>query len=246
MKIRGILFDLYGTLIDIHTDEGSDEIYRAISHFLTYQGIGLDQQEIRDQYYRIMDEQRRARGEEYPEFDTVKVWREIIRRNPGTSALIPAARLKQLPGFLAEIYRGISRQRLKLYPEVKAVLNALHSRFRLAVVSDGQSCWAVPEMRALGLESYFDPIVVSSNHGFRKPDRRLFEIALSRLGLAPSQAVFVGNDVYRDIFGALRLGIKTVLFSSSQGTKEMEGVEPDCVIHEFAELRHAIGCLKRQ
>jgi putative hydrolase of the HAD superfamily len=246
MKIRGILFDLYGTLIDIHTDESSDEIYRAISHFLTYQGISLDRQEIRDQYYRIMEEQRRARGEEYPEFDAVKVWREIIRRNPGTSALIPAARLKLLPGFLAEIYRGISRQRLKLYPEVKTVLDALRTRFRLAVVSDGQSCWAVPEMRALGVESYFDPIIVSSNYGFRKPDGRLFEMALSRLGLAPKQVVFVGNDMYRDIFGAVRLGIKTVYFSSSQGTKEMEGVEPDYIIHQFAELRQAISFLERQ
>jgi putative hydrolase of the HAD superfamily len=154
--------------------------------------------------------------------------------------------LKLLPGFLAEIYRGISRQRLKLYPEVKTVLDALRTRFRLAVVSDGQSCWAVPEMRALGVESYFDPIIVSSNYGFRKPDGRLFEMALSRLGLAPKQVVFVGNDMYRDIFGAVRLGIKTVYFSSSQGTKEMEGVEPDYIIHQFAELRQAISFLERQ
>ncbi len=246
MKIRGILFDLYGTLIDIHTDEDSDEIYRAISHFLTYQGISLDPQEIRDQYYRIMEEQRLARGEEYPEFDAVEVWREIIRRNPGASAFVHAAKSDQLPGFLAEIYRGVSRQRLNLYPGVNAVLDALHSRFRLAVVSDGQSGWVLPEMRALGIESYFNPIIISSDYGFRKPDRRLFETALSRMRLAPKQVVFVGNDMYRDIFGAVRLGIKTVFFSSNQGKKEMEGVEPDCIIHQFAELRQAISLLKRK
>jgi len=246
MKIGGILFDLYGTLIDIHTDEDSEEIYRAISQFLTYQGISLDRREIRDQYYRIMEEQRLARGEEYAEFDAVKVWREFIRRNPGTSALIPGAKLKQLPSFLADIYRGISRQRLKLYPEVKTVLDALRTRFRLGVVSDGQSGWAVPEMRNLGVESYFNPIIISSNYGFRQPDGRLFEIALSRLGLAPKQVVFVGNDVYRDIFGAVRLGIKTVFFSSNQGTKKIDGVEPDYIIHQFAELRQAISFLKRQ
>jgi putative hydrolase of the HAD superfamily len=246
MKIRGILFDLYGTLIDIHTDEDSDQIYRAISHFLTYQGISVDRQEIRDQYYRIMEEQRLARGEEYPEFDAVKVWREIINRNPGASAVIPAAKLSQLPGFLTEMYRGISRQRLKLYPEVKAVLDALHSRFRLAVVSDGQSGWALPEMHALGIQSYFNPIIISSDYGFRKPDRRLFETALSSLRLSPKEVVFVGNDMYRDIFGAVRLGIKTVFFSSNQGKKEMEGVEPDCIIHQFAELRQAISLLRRR
>ena len=41
MTIKCILFDLYGTLIDINTDESLEEIYRGIAHFLTYQGIYL-------------------------------------------------------------------------------------------------------------------------------------------------------------------------------------------------------------
>jgi hypothetical protein len=41
MDIRALLFDSNGTLIDIRTDEGLEEIYRAIGHFLTYQGISL-------------------------------------------------------------------------------------------------------------------------------------------------------------------------------------------------------------
>ena len=41
MTIKGILFDLYGTLVDIETDESKDEIYRTIAHYLTYQGVYL-------------------------------------------------------------------------------------------------------------------------------------------------------------------------------------------------------------
>ena len=41
MEIKGILFDINGTLTDIKTDEGNEEIYRAIAHVLTYQGISL-------------------------------------------------------------------------------------------------------------------------------------------------------------------------------------------------------------
>jgi putative hydrolase of the HAD superfamily len=65
MIIRGIIFDINGTLIDIHTDEGSEHIYRAISHFLSYQGIYLHRWEVRDNYHKFIDNQRGASAEEH-------------------------------------------------------------------------------------------------------------------------------------------------------------------------------------
>jgi putative hydrolase of the HAD superfamily len=245
MKIRGIIFDINGTLIDIKTEEGNEEIYRVISHFLTYQGIYLHRWEVKEAYYKTMDKQRKSSAEEYPEFDTVEVWREIIGQY-SSSTLIPSDKIEQIPRFLAEVYRGISRLRLQLYPDVKDVLDELLSLFRLTAVSDAQSVWAMPEMRALGIESYFNPIIISGDFGFRKPDKRLFEAALLGLKLEPKDVIFVGNDMYRDIFGAQRLGMKTVFFSSNQGRKEMEGVKPDYVIYQFAELRNAILFFERQ
>ena len=239
MIIKGIIFDINGTLTDIYTDEGYEEIYRAISHFLTYQGIFLHRWEVRDAYYRIMDKQRKASEEEYPEFDAVEVWREFLSQYAGKS-VISSDKIKQMPYFLAEMYRGISRHRLQLYPNVKPVLDQLYSRFPMAVVSDAQSVWAIPEMRALDIEFYFDPIIISGDFGFRKPDKRLFKAALSELRLAPENVIFVGNDMYRDIFGAKQVGMKTVFFSSNQGRKEMEGVNPDYIIYQFEELRNAI------
>jgi len=244
MKFKGIIFDINGTLTDIHTDEGYEEIYRAISHFLTYRGIYLHRWEVRDAYFQIMDEQRNTSGEKYPEFDAVGIWREFLRRYS------PKAKGKSkssdpAPRFLAEIYRGISRFRLTLYPEVQSVLDELRPHYRLAVVSDGQSAWATPELRAVGLDRYFDPVIVSGDFGFRKPDRRLFNAALAEMGFSPEQVIFVGNDMYRDVYGAGRLGMKTVFFSSNQGQKEMAGVAPDYIIYRFAELRQAVAFLKK-
>ena len=243
MIIQGIIFDINGTLIDIHTDEGYEEIYRAISHFLTYQGIHMHRWEVRNAYYKIMDKQRKASGERHPEFDAVAVWREFLCQYSGACGL-PSDKLEQMPRFLAEMYRGISRHRLQLYPDVKAGLDELRSRFSLAVVSDAQSVWAIPEMRAVGIESYFNPIIISSDFGFRKPDTRLFEAALSEQKVSPENVLFVGNDMYRDVFGARELGMKTVFFSSNQGRKEMDGVTPDYVIDQFAQLRQAISFLE--
>lgn len=53
MIIRGIIFDINGTLIDILTDDGDEGIYRAIGHFLSYQGIYLHRGQVRDMYRDI-------------------------------------------------------------------------------------------------------------------------------------------------------------------------------------------------
>ena len=78
MDIRALLFDVNGTLIDIETDEGLEEIYRAIAHFLTYQGISLHRGEVRDLYFQIMQYQRVTSPETYAEWNAVELWREIL------------------------------------------------------------------------------------------------------------------------------------------------------------------------
>lgn len=246
MNIQAILFDINGTLIDIQTDEGSEEIYRGISHFLTYQGIYIHRWEVRDEYFRLMEEQRRANAEAFPEFDAVELWRQFLRRRPEACHSMPPEKLRWMPIFLAEMYRGISRFRLQLYPEVKTALDELAQRFKLAALSDAQSAWALPEMRAVGIEGYFQPIIVSGDLGFRKPDKRIFEAALNGLDLPPENVLFVGNDMYRDIYGAKQFGMKTVFFSSNQGRQTANGVEPDYIIYRFAELRQAIAFFEAQ
>jgi FMN phosphatase YigB (HAD superfamily) len=73
-----------------------------------------------------------------------------------------------------------------------------------------------PEFDVLG---YFDPIIVSGDHGYRKPDRRLFQLALEGMRVSAENTLYVGNDMYRDIYGAREAGLKTVMFDSDQGTK---------------------------
>ena len=241
MDIRALIFDINGTLIDIETDERMEQAYRAIGHFLTYQGVTLHRWEVLDLYFQIMKEQFAQSMEIYPEFDVVAVWREVLERHAsdGTRSL-PPEKLQQIPLFLAELQRGISRKRLILFPQVLEVLSQLRERYPLAVVSDAQSAYALPELRAVGLHEYFEPVIISGDYGYRKPDARLFQTALDRLQVLPGQAVFIGNDGYRDIFGARQLGIKTILFRHTQDMTRPNEAEPDYIIREFAELTRAL------
>jgi putative hydrolase of the HAD superfamily len=240
MDLRALLFDVNSTLIDIETDERMEESYRAIAHLLTYQGIDLRRWAVHDLYFSVMKEQFARSTEPYPEFNVVKVWREILSRTATDyTCSLPAEKLEQLPLLIAELQRGISRKRLCLYPQVRETLDQLKTRYRLAVVSDAQTAYAVPELRAVGLHGYFDPIVISGDYGYRKPDRRLFQHALDKLQVGADQAIFVGDDRYRDVFGAKQLGMKTVWFCNNQNP----GPEPDYIIYQFAELPRAIEFL---
>jgi putative hydrolase of the HAD superfamily len=242
MDIRAVAFDVNGTLVRIMTDEGMEQIFRSVAHFLTYQGIDLHRHQVRELYFGTLREQQRTSPEEHPEFDAVGVWRSIINGHlTDFTRTLPAGKLEQMPLFLAEMSRGISRRRLGLYPHVREVLDVLRERHRLALVTDAQSAHTRGELHKVGLLDYFDPIVISGDHGYRKPDRRLFQFALDGMGVAAENALYVGNDMHRDIFGAREAGMPTVMFESGQGTSAYLDCVPDYRITDFRDLLKILG-----
>jgi putative hydrolase of the HAD superfamily len=242
MDVRAIAFDLNGTLINILTEDDRADIFRAAGHFLTYQGIDLRRHDVRDLYFDALKRQQKSSSEQYPEYSAPDIWRTIIDEHATDfTRALPSEKLAQLPLMMAEFYRGMTRRRLKLYPHVRDVLETLRSRFPLAVVSDGQSSWARGELHKVGLTEYFGSIVISGDHGFRKPDPRLFRYALDGIGVAAANTIYVGNDMHRDIFGAREAGMMTVMFDSDQGSKEFQGCVADYKINDHRQLLSLVG-----
>lgn len=241
MIIKGIIFDINGTLTDINTNEWLDDVYRVTSNLLSYQGILLAPNAVKELYFQIMKEQRAAHAELHPEFDAVAIFRRIVTQHATDfTRSLSKEKLEQLPILLAETYRAASRFRLQLYPGVMNTLKQLQPKYQLAAITDGQVAYALPELNAVGLSGIFSPIVISGNFGYRKPDERLFSTVLAGMKMQASEVLFVGNDMYRDVFGAQKPGMKTVFFKSNQGTQEKAGVKPDYVIYNFPELLNAV------
>lgn len=245
MDIRAIAFDVNGTLVEILTEDDMEQIFRAAGHFLTYQGINLRRHQVQDLYFQYMKQQRKASPQSHPEFDAVGIWRRIIEEHASDfTRRLPGRKLAEMPVFLAEMSRGISRRRLRLYPHVRSVLRTLQARYPLALVTDAQSVHAHGELHQVGLLGFFDPIIVSGDHGFRKPDRRLFQFALDGIGVPAHQTLYVGNNMYRDVYGAHQAGLQTVLFDgdhSNFGRSEHLGCEPDFTITDHRELLGILG-----
>ena len=244
--IKGLVFDINGTVSDIYTNEYHDEIYRVLGNFLEYQGIILDPKKIQKLFFETNNKQRKNSGEEFPEFDAPGIFAEIMEKYATAyTKSLPPEKLKILPGILAEIFRAASRFKLRLYPGVMDILSDLKKKYRLAALSDGQQLWAIPELNLVRLTDFFNPVIISSDFGFRKPDKRMFELILDKMRLEPREIFFIGNDMYRDIFGASQMGIKTIFFKSNQGEQNYSGANPDYIIYNFSELPEAIRFLEK-
>lgn len=97
----------------------------------------------------------------------------------------------------------------KLYPESKEVLQALHGRYKLGIIAN-QSAGTEERLVQFGIRNYFDVVVASAEAGVAKPDKRIFELALSQAGCSAREACMVGDRLDNDITPAAEMGMSTV------------------------------------
>ena len=114
---------------------------------------------------------------------------------------------------------------------------------KIAVVSNALINFHERVLKKENLIQYIDAIVVSCDVKYRKPHPRIYEIALEKLGIRPSEAIFVGDVPEIDIVGAKKLGMICVLMRTPepymQGRTMVSGifsVEPDFIIDELWEV----------
>jgi len=99
----------------------------------------------------------------------------------------------------------------KDYPDTKPTLDDLAGRdIEVGLISNATDL-ARRVLRRLDMEKYFDPIIISSEIGHRKPEREIFDIALNEAGAAPSRTLYIGDKYAVDVKGANRAGMNTVL-----------------------------------
>ena len=103
------------------------------------------------------------------------------------------------------------RSCVEVTEEVHGVLEQLHGRFRLGLISNYPDGRAIRHsLERVGLERWFEVVVVSADVGRVKPHPSIFQAALTAMKTAPEAALYVGDNWLGDIQGAKRLGLKAV------------------------------------
>lgn len=117
---------------------------------------------------------------------------------------------------------------------LEEVLGTLRGQgYRLGVVTNGSTRTQTGKLRALGIEGYFEGVVVSEAAGASKPQARIYEVALEQVGAVAAEAVFVGDHPENDVAGPQRLGMRAVWFRDDYwGTPE----RPNAVIEGLEAL----------
>jgi putative hydrolase of the HAD superfamily len=113
----------------------------------------------------------------------------------------------------------------RLAPGVKESLTRIAGEFRLGLISNGTSATQREKLNALAVEGLFDPVVISEEVGFRKPDARIFELAIANWRFAPSSVLFVGDDPVSDIGGAKAAGMRALRVGHEEGIPSILSLE---------------------
>ncbi|NQX11073.1 HAD family hydrolase [Microbacteriaceae bacterium VKM Ac-2855] len=125
-----------------------------------------------------------------------------------------------------------------LHTDALPVLDALSSRgVRLGVITNGELDFQLRKIRGVGLSPRLEHVVASGDVGVVKPDPRIFEIACERFGVAPHEALYVGDRLATDAIGAARAGLMGV-FLDRVGAPGHGVLVPDDVVRitSLAEL----------
>ncbi|MCM1123610.1 MAG: HAD family hydrolase [Eubacterium sp.] len=227
-QYRNYIFDLYGTLVDIRTDETERKLWEHMSLFYGYYGAHYEAEELQRTYLALVQGKERALKQEhaavyahetYPEISIEEVFEELYTKK----GVEPDSTLAIHTG---QMFRAYATKHLRLYAYAKEMLSALREAGRgVYLLSNAQRIFTEQELYYLGIHDLFDGIRISSDHGCKKPDERFFRILLEQYGLLPEESLMIGNDMETDIAGAKRIGMDSFYIHSAISPQIGENVD---------------------
>lgn len=222
MKYKNYVFDLYGTLVDIHTDEEKTKVWEQMTAFFAEQGAVYETEELQKSYETFVKE-------EQEKYDEILVERIFERMYAQKNAVVDAAQIQKTCRY----FRKITTEYIRLYPWSEKMLAKLKENGKkVYLLSNAQRSFTEPEIRELGIEPYFDHIFISSDHGVKKPNSAFFQVLLEQYQLDPKECLMVGNDEVCDMLGAKSVGMDTFYIHSNISPEYTGKAQPTYEVFE--------------
>jgi putative hydrolase of the HAD superfamily len=212
MTYRAILFDLDDTLYDLRSywhGRLHEAIHDVMARYPHFDRDALVHQAIAEKVYI----------EKLPAF--------LRSQGVNDEELIVSAQ---------ELFGRDWFKRLVLFDDAVQTLETLRPRFKLGLVTNGPSRTQRPKIEQFQLINYLDLLIVSEEVGVAKPDPAIFAIALERLGVPASEALFVGDSPEFDLRGAAAAGIPFIWMNPRREKLPADVVQPIAVIERLTEL----------
>lgn len=211
--MKTILFDLYGTLVDIHTDESKKKLWKKLALYFGYHQALYKPKELKKAYLHLVDKYQKEIEEQtitsdahetHCEIDLLKVFYDLYAKK----GIWPDENLVRETALL---FRTLSTSYIRLYPHAKELLKALkEAGYQIVLLSNAQAVFTRAELNYLQIADLFDAIYLSSDYSFKKPDIRFFEQSIEQNHIDTDKSIMVGNDMRCDIEGAKKAGLHTL------------------------------------
>ncbi|MGN1050956.1 MAG: HAD family hydrolase, partial [Acutalibacteraceae bacterium] len=170
---KNYLFDLYGTLIDINTDEEDESLWEKLSLFYSYQGACYSTEGITDLYKKLCSKEKEKVRKRFPSYTNIdinieKVFKELYEEK-GVSPSV------EMVFLTCNLFRCLSTKYIRLYKGVEDLLKTLKEKDKkVYLLSNAQRSFTYGELKRFDLIKYFDDIFISSDHLCSKPDPEFY------------------------------------------------------------------------
>ncbi len=224
-EIRNFIFDFYGTLVDIQTDENKPELWQKMAEMYSVYGADYSPEELKDAYQTACRQEetlmKKKTGMDLVEIDLSNVFLSLLTKAEKKHKSSYKGSRKEAVFALANMFRLLSRERFGAYPRTISTLQKLKKDGKkIYLLSNAQAVFTLPEMECAGVVPYLDGIYISSEKGMKKPARQFMESLLEEYGLDPLESVMVGNDFYSDIQIAQACNMKSIYLNTFQYSQE--------------------------
>lgn len=135
-----------------------------------------------------------------------------------------------------DLYRQERIATYCLFPDVHEVLQALHPRYILGLISNGPRDTQREKVDATGLGAYLNILVVSGELGVGKPESGIFLKALESAQVIPAEAIYVGDSLTSDVAGAKNVGMYATWINRKKVAKPEDAPSPDLEINTLWDI----------
>lgn len=212
MRYDNYVFDLYGTLVDIHTQEDDDVLWEKLALFYGYYSAIYEPEELKAAYGRLVkgkEKEMKYSHEACPEIEITEVFEDLFREK----GVEPD---KELAVHAGQFFRILSTDYVRVYDGCEDMLKQLKDKGKkVYLLSNAQRIFTKYEMHILDIFKYFDGVLISSDYETKKPDQKFFNILFEKYPMDKDKTLFIGNDSTTDIAGATKAGLDTYYINSN-------------------------------
>jgi putative hydrolase of the HAD superfamily len=234
-RVRAVFFDLDETLLD--EDRCMREAIARTCAALGTRYPQIEPRRLETNYINAAEELWKSYGSVPQTSDTgstngrdlrLEVWGKALTIHglPGKDAATEAV----------DLYSQERRATYQLFPEVHEVLQTLHEKFILGLISNGSGDTQREKVEVTGVADYLHIVMVSGELGIGKPDSGIFLKALEAAQAIPEEAIHIGDSLAYDVAGARDTGIYAIWINRKRSTKPQNTPNPDLEINTLQAL----------